>query len=201
MRTLALTILLCATVMLASAQDKVTEPSTGKSFPATVKFTYNGTEYSLQLTGVAVRKKLVFKVYGMAHYLQEPVGINKQNAFPSILADGKAKQIIMDFARDVDAEKIRETYKESFKENSSAEDFAKLQPLIDQFLGAFAKGARENDQFVLRWLPGGIVVAIAQGEEKPAIHSELFARTLWTIWFGEDSVVDRDDLVAKAAGK
>jgi hypothetical protein len=201
MKKVITAILLCSAAILASAQEKIVEPSTGKSFASSVKFTLSGTEFSLQLTGVTVRKKFMFKVYGMAHYLQEPIGGSEQNIFQTILADGKAKQIVMDFARDVDYEKIRDTYKDGFKENSTSEDFKKIEPLIDQFVGAFAEGVKENDQFVLRWLSGGTVIVIVQGEEKPAIHSELFAKTLWSIWFGEDSIVDRDELVSRMVGK
>ena len=72
-----------------------------------------------------------------------------------------------------------------------------ILPLVDEFVGFFAKEVKENQQLILRWLPGGIVVATITGEEMPAITSPLFARVLWSIWFGKDSIVDRDDLVAR----
>ncbi len=162
-----------------------------------VSFSYNNTDYSLQLTGVAVRKKMVFKVYGMAHYMQEPQKLSEEAAYKAILTDGKAKQITMNFARDVDKQKIQDTYRDGFKENVSAEDFKKIQSAIDQYVGFFSKDVKENDQFVIRWLPGGTITAIVQGEQKPAITNPVFAQTLWTIWFGEDSIVDREDLVSR----
>jgi hypothetical protein len=184
---------------LASAQESVQEPSTGKSFPVVVKFTRNGTEYPMQLTGVAVRKKLVFKVYGMAHYAQDPVKAPKEEALGAMLVDGKARQITMDFARDVDAGKIRDAYMDGFRENATAGEFTSIQPLVDQFVGFFAKEVKENQQFIVRWLPGGVVVATVAGEDKPPITSPVFARVLWSIWLGKDSIVDRDDLVARIA--
>jgi hypothetical protein len=42
-----------------------------------------------------------------------------------------------------------------------------------------------------------VVQAQVQGEEKPAISSPLFARVLWSIWLGEDAIVDREDLVSR----
>jgi len=183
----------------AAAQESVQEPSTGKSFPVAVKYTRNGTEYPMSLTGVAVRKKLVFKVYGMAHYAQDPVKAPKEEALGAMLVDGKARQITMDFARDVDAGKIRDAYMDGFRENATADEFKSIQPLVDQFVGFFAKEVKENQQFIVRWLPGGIVVATVAGEEKPPIASPLFARVLWSIWLGKDSIVDRDDLVARIA--
>ena len=183
----------------AAAQESVQEPSTGKSFPVVVKYTRNGTEYPMSLTGVAVRKKLVFKVYGMAHYAQDPVKAPKEEALGAMLVDGKARQITMDFARDVDAAKIRDAYLEGFRGNSTADEFTSIQPLVDQFVGFFAKEVKENQQFIVRWLPGGVVVATVAGEDKPSITSPLFARVLWSIWLGKDSIVDRDDLIARIA--
>lgn len=61
------------------------------------------------------------------------------------------------------------------------------------------KEVKENQQYVLRWLPGGTILSTIQGEEKPAITNDTFARILWPIWLGPDSVVDRDDLVARIA--
>ncbi len=183
------------------AQDQVREPSTGKSFPARVTFAYSGKDYNLKITGVAVRKKFVFKVYGIAHYMEDAAKLEEADAFKAILTDGKAKQITMDFARDVDPGSIKSAYTDGFKEHSTAQELQKIQPFIDQFLGYFARDVKENEQFILRWLPGGTVLTIIYGEEKPAITNETFARTLWSIWFGEDSIVDRDDLIAKVVGK
>ena len=186
-------------VAAAWAQESVQEPSTGKSFPVVVKYTGNGTEYTMSLTGVAVRKKLVFKVYGMAHYAQDALEAPKEEALGAMLVDGKARQITMDFARDVDAGKIRDAYTDGFKENATADEFKSIQPLVDQFVGFFSNEVKENQQFILRWLPGGIVLASVAGEEKPPITNPLFARVLWSIWLGKDSIVDREDLVARIA--
>ena len=179
------------------AQDKIAEPSTGKLFDSRVTFRYDAIDYVQQLTGVAVRKKLVFKVYGMAHYMQEPPVSTKEAAFDAILKDGKAKQIVMTVVRDVERQKIQDAYRDGFKENTTDEDLKKLQPMIELFVGFFQVDVKENDQFILHWLPGGIIIATVQGEQKPPIKDVLFARTLWSIWFGEDSIVHRDDLVSR----
>ena len=199
MKLLALIACLAFVPLMARSQQTVTEPSTEKKFPAEVTFKNGETSYTVSVTGVAVRKKVIIKVYGMAHYMQNPVRATRKDAFAAILTDGKAKQISMEFVRDVDLGKIQEAYHDGFKSNCSAEDFAKIEPLVNKFVGYFTKDVKENDQFVLRWLPGNTIVAIVQGEEKPPIVDATFAKTLWSIWFGEDSIVDRDDLVSRIA--
>jgi hypothetical protein len=179
------------------AQENVKEPSTGKNFPGQVSFTHDGKNYTLTLTGVSVRKKLIFKVYGMAHYIESFSKGSDKEAFDAVMAEGKAKQITMEFARDVDAAKIRETYGESFKEHATVGELKAIKPSLDQFLGFFTQDVKENDRFVLRWIPGGTITSTIIGQEKPPITDAAFARILWSIWFGEDSVVDRDDLVQR----
>lgn len=184
------------------SQETVKEPSTGKVFPAEVKFTHEGKEYVLAATGLTVRKKVIFKVYGMVHYMEGPPRTgSEEDAFKAVLTDGKAKQITLDFARDVDAAKIKEAYADGFKEHTSPADLQKIQPLIDQFVGFFTNDVKENEQFIFRWLPGGSIVAIVQGEEKPVITDGLFAQALWSIWFGKDSIVDRSDLIERMLKK
>jgi hypothetical protein len=184
------------------AQQTVKESSTGKLFPSEIKIKNAEKEITLQLTGLAVRKKIIFKVYGIAHYMQDlPSVKDEEAAFIAILQDGKAKQITMDFSRDVEAAKIKDAYLDGFKQHSSKDELQKLQPLINQFTGYFTKDVKENQQFILQWLPGGTISAVLNGETKPPITDPIFARVLWTIWFGEDSIVDRDDLVSRMIGK
>lgn len=197
MRSSILILLLLPALLLS--QTMVKEPSTEKSFPSSVTFKSGSTEYTLNLTGLAVRKKYFFKVYGIAHYMQDAGQMSKSDAFKAALSDGKAKQITMDFARDVDNKSIMDTYNESFEEIATKDELASVQSALTQYLSYFDKEVKENQQYVLRWIPGGTVLATIQGEEKPPITNETFARILWSIWLGPDSVVDRDDLVARIA--
>jgi hypothetical protein len=188
-------ILLCVAGVVGFGQENAKEPSTGKTFPVQVTYTYNGAEHTMSLTGMTVRKKFVFKVYGMAHYMEEPVKASEADALKAVLEEGKSKQITMDFARDVDAAKIKDAYADGFKENATSDELKSIQPQVDQFTSYFTDEVKENQQFILRWLPGGVVIASIAGVEKPPITSPAFARVLWSIWFGNNSIVDREDLV------
>lgn len=176
-------------------QETVEESSTGKLFPKQVSFNYNDMDYSLTATGTAVRKKVVFKVYGMVHYMEDPSTGSKEEIFRSILTNNSAKQLTLDFARDVGADKIQDAFQSGFKKNATEEELRNLQPLLDQFLGYFASEVKKNEQYIFRWLPDGTLLTIAKGKEYPAIQDETFCRILWTIWFGEHSIVNRDDLI------
>jgi hypothetical protein len=190
-------LLCCAGILSATAQDRVQESSTGKYFPVQVSITNEGKTYSLSLTGTTVRKKMIFKVYGIAHHMEDPQTGSLESVIAGVLTDGKAKQITMEFVRDVDVEKIQGAYRDGFKENTTEADAKAIAPLVEQFLGYFKKEIKENDRFVLQWLPGGVIIAETQGTTHPAIKNVTFAKALWSIWMGEDSIVDREDLVER----
>lgn len=190
-----LNILMVLTPQIFAQDDMVEEPSTDKLFPKVINFTYEDVDYKLDITGTAVRKKIIFKVYGIAHYMQDPVHGEKDDIFNSILNDSKAKQITMDFARNVGAGKIQGAYRDGFEKNATEEELANIQNSIDQFVGYFDTEVKKNETYVLRWLPDSTVISVVKGEEKPAIKDPTFAKILWKIWLGEKSIVKRKNLI------
>lgn len=193
-----LSLLLCSTLLSAvsPAQDVVIETSTEKEFPREVTFSHDTTTYTLTATGTTVRKKFFFKVYGMVHYMEDPQSGSVKEVIQSVLTQEKAKQIVMDFARDVGSNQIQDAYRDGFRENATEEELKTIQTDVDSFVNYYSTEIKENDQLILRWLPGGTVVAIINDEEQPPITNQTFARVLWTIWFGPDSIVDPEELVA-----
>ena len=177
------------------AADTVTDNATGTVFPSTVSFNAGGKDYQLQATGVSTRKKFFVKLYGVAHYLQ---GADKAagNKFQAIMDPTKAKQLTLKWVRDVPGDKVQEGYHDSFNKSLSQADAAQLKPQIDQYIGFFSAGVKKGDEQILRWTPGGRIDVIIDGKPAGSITNEAFAKALWGIWFGDHSVVDRDNLVS-----
>lgn len=179
----------------AAAQDEVEEPSSKRRFPVSVAFESGGETWDLQVTGLAVRKKFMFKVYGMAHYMDAAGFDSKESAFAAAMSDERAKQITMVFVRDVEAKKIQDAYRDGFRKNASDEEFAEIEALVENFAAYYQKDVVKGDRYVLRWLPGGVVESMIHGIENEPIANVTFATVLWRIWLGKDSIVDRDRLV------
>jgi hypothetical protein len=185
---------------IATAQEHYKESSTGKTFPTTVQIAYNDVNFTLQLTGATVRKKFFFKVYAVAHYMElTQKAISKDALLETALTDSPAKQIVMDFARDVDAEKIQAAYREAFEKNTTPDVYQSIKPLVEQFIGYFNEPVKKNDQLILQWLPGGTIITIVKGKRQPVITNKDLARALWATWLGENSIVDRNQLVERVA--
>jgi hypothetical protein len=195
---LVLLLVLCVLAPVAPAQDAVEEPSTGQMFPRMVTFESGGGAYHLTVTGLAVRKKFMFKVYGMAHYMDIADFDSKEAAFEAVKSDEHAKQITMVFVRDVEAKKIQDAYREGFRKNASDEEFEEIADLVERFAGFYTTDITKGDRYVIRWLPGGVVESLIHGIPNETITETTFASVLWRIWLGEHSIVDRDRLVEMA---
>ena len=181
--------LFCAMTLHAD----VTDEATGISFPSEVSFDYEGKTYDLDITGVSTRKKLILKVYSVAHYLQK--NAKGEDRIEKILSDVNAKQLTIKWARNVPLDKIHAGYDESFK-NAISNPTAEQQKNIDTFVSFFNQEANKGDTHVIRWIPGGIVEVEINGNKAGSITNIEFAKNLWNIWFGSKSVVNKDKLIS-----
>lgn len=193
---LSMMLLCCLCIVSTFAQSELKDNATGAVFPSDVSFDYNGKNYHLQATGVSTRKKFFVTVYSVAHYLQDGTGSVGGNKFQAILQDDKAKQLSIKWARSIDSGKVQDGFQESFKKALSQSDYAKLQNAVNEFVGFFNKNVNKGDESVIKWAPGGYVEVDFNGNKVGSLTNTDFAKGLWTIWFGEKSVVDRNQLVS-----
>jgi len=178
------------------AGNTVMDNSTKQIFPKEISFDSNGTNYQLQATGVATRKKFMINVYSIAHYLQKNADKSDKNKFQIALSDSYAKQFTMKWVRDVGADKIEEGFRDSFHKVFPGDKYQQMKGEIDQFIGFLNNGAHKGDEFILRSTPGGHIEVLINGKTAGSLTNEGFASGLWSIWFGDDSIVNRNDLVS-----
>lgn len=186
----------CSLSLLLHAQNMVQDPSTGAQFPSEVKFEQNGKEFQLDITGVATRKKLIIKVYSIAHYLQKGWDANSPDKIREIMRDDKAKQMTIKYVHHVSLDKIQNAYHESFQKVLSGSNLNQLQDVIKRFISFYRQDAQKGDEQILRWLPGGYVEVIINGNKAGSLTNPEFAKALWGIWFGPKSVVNKDQLIS-----
>lgn len=184
--------LLCASCLQAGTE--ISDKATGEVFPSEISFDYQGKNYQLEATGVATRKKLLFKVYSVAHYLQK--GATGADSLQKIMSDANAKQLSLKWVRDVPAAKVQEGYEESFKTAIPTAADQQLQSAIKTYVAFFNQNVVKGDEHVIRWIPGGIIEVIIKGKSAGTITNPEFAKGLWNIWFGSKSVVNRDNLIS-----
>jgi hypothetical protein len=175
MRTFTLAVLLVVGMVsqVASAGAATVK---GVSFPDTAVI--GGRE--CRLNGVGVRTKIVVSVYLGALYLATPTG----DAAAAIAAD-EPKRIVMHFVHaKVEAEKIREAWREGFAGNAAA-TLPQLQERLGRFSDWFDADLLKGEQVVLTYLPGQGTEVTVQGKPRGVIEGADFMRALWSVWLGE----------------
>ncbi len=187
-------LLFLAACMLVPMQP--TLANDGESaFNDSVVIKHGDEQHRLFLTGETVRKKFFLDIYAMAHYLESRPAIINENIYQEILEAGGTKQISMVFQRDLRAEQIRDSLLKGLKSNSNKDEFLSIEPDIQAFMQAINQDVQANEEFTVRWLPNDNIESFYQGERISSIQNRLFAKTLWSIWFSNKSVIDREKLV------
>jgi len=154
------------------------------------------THYRLSATGTAVRTKFWFSVYSIAHYLETGPKATPAQVLARIMSPDSAKQVTLAFARDLDAEQVHDGFTESFIQRASLEEIRATQTALQEFLRAVHKDVVEGERVTVRWLPGGRLISMYQGEIVSEISNPTFARVFWSVWFGDAPIVDRERLIA-----
>lgn len=147
---------------------------------------------NLSLNGAGVRKRVFFRIYVGALYLQR-----KQAGVDAVLADAGPKRVAMHLLRDLTAEQLFSALKEGLAANHTPEQVAKMEPQVKQLEGVFnaVKTAKTGDVILLDYLPGAGTRIIVNRDEKGTIAGEEFYRGLLRIWLGRDPV---DESLKKA---
>jgi len=195
-------VLSIALISVAHADNGVSETRDEKQFPHNIVIEYKNEQLELFITGLTVRRKFFLKIYSMAHYIEQLPNvagsdISDDLIYKSILQNNGIKQISMVFMRKLSAEQIQNSLRSGIQLNSNEADYLKILPQVEEFMQAISADVKKNDEFIIRWLPDGSVISFFQGMQISSIKSAKFAETLWAIWFGEFSVVDRKALIVE----
>lgn len=145
---------------------------------------------ALKLNGAGLRKKLWFKVYVGALYLEAP-----STAPAAIVTSAQHKRLELVFLRDVDRETLAKTLRGGFEKNSRAEQAA-LRERLDALLTAMPD-VKRGDRLVLDFVPGQGVAARLRTMQH-AVPGDDFGRALLKVWLGPEA--PRDDLYEGLVG-
>ena len=193
-------VLSISLISVAHANDNQFETKDEKQFPHNIVVEHNNKQLDLFMTGLTIRRKYFLKIYSMAHYIEQQQygldsGISDDIIYKNILQNNGAKQISMVFLRSLTAQQIQKSLRSGIELNTNKQEYLQILPQIEEFMHAIDEDVKKNDEFIIRWFPDGSVISIFQDKKISAIKNDRFARTLWLIWFGDHSVVDRKSLI------
>jgi hypothetical protein len=175
-------MLLLPTALLATppalTSPTLIVPDTGRTLSGvTMPEAIEVEGHTLELNGMAMRKKVIFKVYVAALYLA-----SKSSNPEEIVQADAPRQMVMHFVRDVEKNKICEAWNEGLENNtpdasaSLKQQFTELCELMDNI--------KDGQAFVFTYVPEkGTVVEVA-GADKGTIAGKEFADAMLRCWIG-----------------
>lgn len=182
----------CLSVLLALTIGA--RASYAAAFAEELLYLEDGETHRLVLTGASERVVLFFDVYEIAHYA-EPVGSALTPA--AVLAEGLSKALVIVFDRKLSVARIRDEFAKSLRRNAQPGWLEQAAPSVEAFIRAIDRDAAPGDRLDFYWLSGGRLVATFNGEPAFSVTDSVFAKLIWSIWFGEDPVCDREELLAR----
>lgn len=145
----------------------------GVTMPATVEV----AGHTLTLNGVALRKKVVVKVYVAGLYLTA-----KNQDANAILAEDSPRQLRMQFLHDVDKGKMCGAWDDALKDNTP-DAGEQLKGQFQELCG-FMQDLEKGDVMVFTYVPGTGTTIEVKGEVKGTIAGKEFADALFKAWIG-----------------
>ena len=164
------------------------DPSTSVVFPKAVRIARaSGETIHMAATGSGVRKKLMFKVYAAALYVDvlAPLGTVPVNALAS--AD-IPRRLVMSFRRDVSGDQLQEAMREGFEHVWKGKPGPELAEDLDLFYSWMAGGIRSGQTIELTYIPGEGLYTTVAGVAHRAITRSNIARGIWHSWLGVEPI-------------
>jgi len=172
MKTLAMFLLLTLPAGLYAAGGEKTLK--GVSLPLSIEL--NGK--TLELNGMGLRTKIVFKVYVGGLYLEKP-----SRDGLAIASSEQVKCMELSFLRAVDGADVAKAIAEGFANNAGA-SLPALKERIARF-GKLIPDVKKGDRLIFLYRPGTGLEVLANGKTAGTIEGKDFSDALFRVWLGE----------------
>ena len=132
----------------------------------------------LELNGMGVRTKIVFKVYVAGLYLEKT-----SRDGMAVASSEQLKRIELVFLRSVDGKTVAEAIAEGFSNNAGEtlpalnDRIAKMEKMIPD--------VKKGDRLVFVYRPGTGIEITANGKPAGSIEGKDFADVLFKVWVGD----------------
>jgi hypothetical protein len=180
---LVLAALFFAYAAVAVAAELIGVPGASARYSSPIDAKVDGQPVPMTLTGVALRKKLLFSVYAIASYVKEGTTVKTAEDL-AVLDVPKMLHLIME--RDIEGKDLAQAFHEAIRLNHAAPEFdAEIKTLSESLKAhAFKKG----DQFQIIHVPGVGVEFLLNGKTETVIRNVGFARAIWEIYLGPKNI-------------
>lgn len=153
-------------------------------YPIDIQSKIGDKEVKLTLTGVAMRKKAIFKVYTIGSYVEQGVEVHSA---AELVAKDCAKQMNLVMKRDVDGQVMAEAFLEGVRLNYPEPKFVDQCKALLDFMKN--KNLKSGDRVWLTHVSGVGFECVMPGG-KTLIKDVAFAQAIWDIYLGKNNIGD-----------
>jgi hypothetical protein len=168
---------------VALAENDVTVPGSTAKFPPLIESKIGDNAVRLDITGAAMRTKLLFNVYAIASYLQNGVVVHRAEELAAIDAP---KQLHLVMERDVDGKDMAAAFRDAIRLNYPAPQFDSEVNQLADFLQAHT--VKKGDHVWLTHIPGVGLHARLVGKTEAIIRNAAFSKAVWDIYLGKNNL-------------
>lgn len=167
----------------ALASDSVAVPGSGTRFLTEVETSVGGRTVTLELTGTAVRTRLIVNVYSIASYVQHGAGVTSAD---ELARADCAKRLHLTMERTVDGKDMAEAFRSAIRQNHPEPAFTDEVNMLSQYMRNMS--IRKGEQIYLTHVPGiGLHCSVA-GKADLTIRNVRFSQAVWEIYLGRQNV-------------
>jgi hypothetical protein len=193
MKTLSRLLLVAAVAVLSSALalgESVGVEGSSTEYQTKIEAKVGGKTVKLDLTGAALRKRVVFKVYTIGSYVEAGAGVRTAE---ELAAADCPKQLHLVMERDVEGKELAEAVEKAIHRGRGENAFAdELKSLADTMK---ALELKKGDHVRLTNLPKKGLECDVAGKKQIVIENSDFSRAVWEIYLGKKNI---DDDIKKA---
>jgi len=147
---------------------------------------------ALQLNGLGLRTKVMFKVYVAGLYLEK----TSDNA-GTVISSDQVKRVEMVMLRNLAKGKITDAMENGFEKNNK-DKMPALKARLTTFTGA-VEDLKTGDRLTVTYTPGQGTKVQTQSGKSIVVEGKDFADALFSVWFGKEPA--DEDLKTGMLGK
>jgi hypothetical protein len=193
MKTLSRLLLVAALAALPGAValgETVAVDGSDTAYETKIEPTVGGKAVKMDLTGTALRKRVVFKVYTIGSYVECGAGLRSAE---ELAGADVAKQLHLVMERDVEGKELADAVEKAIHKGRGDDAFAdELKSLRDTMK---ALELKKGDNIRLTNVPKKGISCDVAGKKQILIENSDFSKAVWEIYLGKKNI---DDDIKKA---
>jgi hypothetical protein len=175
---------------VAFAGETVAVDGSRTTYETKIEPTVGGKAVKMDLTGAALRKQLVFKVYTIASYVEAGAGVRSAE---DLAAADCPKQLHLVMERDVGGKEMAEAVQKAIRDGRGNDAFPEELKALNETMKALA--LKKGDHVLLTNVPKKGLECDVAGKKMILIENSDFSKAVWEIYLGKKNI---DEDVKKA---